>query len=118
MDRTSNFSPNQDPFRQVCCDVQVFGDTGEDVFVVMNHALEFVSIPLVRLACQAYDCLLNHKEHKLAKVPAQMGDVAQQVTHAFEQVVPNANNDRLCDPLSWRKSIGILTPPPRFSQAK
>lgn len=93
------------------CDVQVFGDRSENVFVLMNHDMEFQSIPLVSLACDAVDCVLQGHDEDLAEILNQMRAVITRVTDTFRHADPNPYSDFYCDPVSWSKSIGMLIPP-------
>jgi hypothetical protein len=93
------------------CDIAVFGDKTENVFVVMNYDMEYQSIPLVRLACEATDCIIQQDPVGLTTVLFEMGNVVAKVTEAFLHADPNTNSDVFCDPVAWSKSIGILIPP-------
>ena len=52
-------------YQQFRCDVQVFGDRSENVFVLMNHNMEWQTAPLVSLACDAVDCILEDNDESL-----------------------------------------------------
>lgn len=93
------------------CDVAVFGDKGESIFVLVNYDMEFQSIPLVRLACDATDCVVSRDTEGLTKALFEMGNVVSKATEAFCYSDPNSQSELYCDPVSWSKSIGILIPP-------
>jgi len=100
-----------DIYHTLQCDVQVFGDASENVFVIMNHDMEYQSTPLISLACDAVDCILDNKDDKLVEILHAMSNVVQKVTQAFLHAEPNSYSEFYCDPVSWSKSIGMLIPP-------
>lgn len=112
-DRTKCFGGVDRPFiyDNLKCDVQVFGDRSENVFVLLNHDMEFQSTPLISLACDAVDCMLEGDDEKLAEIIHSMGNVVTKVTQTFLHSEPNSYSELYCDPVSWSKTIGILIPP-------
>lgn len=103
--------PPKQTYAKLSCDVQVFGDHTENVFVLVNHDMEYQSTPLIRLCCDAFDCVLDQDEEGLANVLLQMGEVVKTVTQTFLQAIPNSNSANFVDPVGWSKSIGMLIPP-------
>ncbi|CAB9521937.1 expressed unknown protein [Seminavis robusta] len=114
--RTTCWEPDGDrapqrTYSKVSCDVRVFGDYTENIFVVVNHDMEYQTTPLIGLCCDAVDYVLARNDEGLASVLLQMGEVVKKVTYAFLQAIPNANSERFVDPVGWSKSIGMLIPP-------
>jgi sulfite reductase alpha subunit-like flavoprotein len=113
-DRSKRFGGLDDRpsiYTNMKCDVQVFGDRSENVFVLMNHDMEFQSTPLISLACNAIDCIHEVNDDKLMHVLHAMGNVVSKVTQTFLMAEPNSYSKLYCDPVSWSKSIGMLIPP-------
>jgi sulfite reductase alpha subunit-like flavoprotein len=114
--RPALFDPHRETdaasvYRDMRVDVPVFGDGSENVFVLQNHIIEYMSIPLVELCCQAFDCMLDEDEDGLARVLYDMGNVVKNSASAFLGISPNASSQTFCDTVGFSKSQGLLITP-------
>jgi len=112
--RMTLFDPNRMPentYRDLRCDIQVFGDQTENIFVLVNHDMEFQSKELVRLCCNAIDQVIAKDDAALSSTLLEMGAVVKRVTDAFLHAVPNSRSAHYCDMVSWSTTIGMLIPP-------
>ena len=83
----------------------------EDIFVLINHDMEYQSRALIRAFCDAHDAVLADKPTALLEALERCVAPFQAVTQAFRDSKPNPMSDNYVDQIAWSKSIGMIIPP-------